>query len=46
MNGGNAHPVYKLLKQQQPKDLPNGMNVGLEKGRIAWNYTSKLLSPF
>lgn len=43
MNGGGTHPIYRILKEQQPADLPSGMNAGFgEKGRIAWNYTSKL----
>ena len=40
MNGPQTHPVYKILKDQQPQDLPNGFMIPGEKGRITWNYTS------
>ena len=42
MNGPQTHPVYKILKDQQPQDLPNGLMIPGEKGRITWNYTSKI----
>lgn len=44
VNGKKADPVYRLIKDEQPKDLPNGLMIPGEKGRITWNYTSK--SPF
>ena len=40
VNGKNADPIYKLLKDEQPKDLPNGLMIPGEKGRVTWNYTS------
>ena len=41
VNGGRAHPLYKLLKDKQPQDLPNAFMIPGEKGKIQWNYTSK-----
>ena len=41
VNGGKAHPLYKLLKDKQPQDLPNAFMIPGEKGKIQWNYTSE-----
>lgn len=40
VNGTNAHPLYKLLKQQQPTPLPSSQatRIGGEPGAITWNY--------
>jgi len=46
VNGKNTHPVYKILKEGQPQDLPNDFMVPGEKGKITWNYTSALLPCF
>ena len=42
VNGGKAHPLYKLLKDKQPQDLPNSFMIPGEKGKIQWNYTSEV----
>ncbi len=41
VNGKNTHPVYKILKEGQPQDLPGDFMVPGEKGKITWNYTSE-----
>ena len=42
MNGSNAHPLYRFLKDRQPG---SGGPVQLgEKGRIEWNYVKFLVS--
>lgn len=43
VNGKNTHPVYKILKEGQPQDLPNDFMVPGEKGKITWNYTKFLV---
>jgi glutathione peroxidase len=46
VNGPNAHPIYKMLKEQQPLSLPgsSGPPPGGEKGRIEWNYTKFVIN--
>lgn len=44
MNGGDAHPLYKYMRNSQPKSLPRGQNPSVgEKGRIEWNYVKFLI---
>lgn len=40
VNGPNAHPLYKLLKEHQPTPLPASQapRIGSEPGAITWNY--------
>lgn len=42
VNGPNAHPIYKFLKQRQPVSLPSTYKspTGAE---IEWNYTKFLI---
>ncbi|MBM7686576.1 glutathione peroxidase [Defluviitalea raffinosedens] len=49
VNGENADPLYKFLKQEAPKDIDNGQMEGLrqklkgkfsvEENEIQWNFT-------
>lgn len=40
VNGPNVHPIYRVLKAQQPVSLPSsGLISPGEVGRIEWNYT-------
>jgi glutathione peroxidase len=53
VNGENAHPLYKHLKKEAPKDTDNGGMAGLllklkdkfsvEKNEIQWNFTKFLI---
>jgi len=53
VNGENAHPLYKFLKQEAPKDIDNGKMSDLliklkgvfstEKSDIRWNFTKFLI---
>lgn len=44
VNGPGTHPIYQVLKRQQPTSLP-GPQLPLpgEPGRIEWNYTKFLV---
>lgn len=54
VNGGNADPLYKFLKQEAPEDIDNGQMEGLrqklkgifsvEKNEIQWNFTKFLIN--
>lgn len=45
VNGPNTHPIYKVLKQQQPVSQPSSSQPPPgEPGRIEWNYTKFLVS--
>jgi glutathione peroxidase len=53
VNGENADPLYKFLKQEAPKDIDNGQMEGLrqklkgkfsvEENEIQWNFTKFLI---
>ncbi|MFO7888246.1 MAG: glutathione peroxidase [Eubacteriales bacterium] len=53
VNGEDAHPLYKYLKEEKPKDTDNGGMKGLlaklknkfsvEKTEIQWNFTKFLI---
>ncbi|NLD49692.1 MAG: glutathione peroxidase [Clostridiaceae bacterium] len=53
VNGDNADPLYKYLKQQAPEDIDNGLMADLykkleglfsvEKTEIQWNFTKFLI---
>lgn len=53
VNGENAAPLYKFLKQEAPDDIDNGLMAGLheklkglfsvEKNEIQWNFTKFLI---
>ena len=40
VNGANAHPLYKFLRQQKP-----GLFGFLDRGAIRWNFTKFLVRP-
>lgn len=54
VNGENADPLYKFLKQEAPEDIDNGQMEGLrqklkgifsvEKNEIQWNFTKFLIN--
>ena len=56
VNGENAHPIYRYLKQQAPEEEVGGfadkakmkliekLSSGKEKGDIRWNFTKFLVS--
>lgn len=45
VNGSGTHPIYQILKAQQPVSLPSSFGPPLpgEPGRIEWNYTKFLV---
>ncbi len=53
VNGENAHPLYKYLKKEKPKDFDNGKMKGLleklegkfsvDEEEIQWNFTKFLI---
>ncbi|MDQ2085197.1 glutathione peroxidase [Herbivorax sp. ANBcel31] len=53
VNGENAHPLYKYLKKEAPKEIDNGLMMKLygklkgvfsfEKNGINWNFTKFLI---
>lgn len=54
VNGENAHPLYKFLKEQAPEDIDNGGMKGLKEklsslsftvaeSEIQWNFTKFLI---
>lgn len=47
VNGSNTHPLYQLLKRQQPVSLPSSQGpvrgLGQEEGSIEWNYVKFLV---
>jgi len=48
VNGKDAHPVYKLLREALPGSLPSafspfGFPLPGEKGKIEWNYVKFLV---
>lgn len=44
VNGGGTHPIYQILKRQQPVSVPSsGPRPPGEPGRIEWNYTKFLV---
>ena len=44
VNGPFAHPVYQLLRSQQPSSVPAAGTRALRKGEIEWNYTKFLVN--
>lgn len=45
VNGPRAHPVYQLLRKQQPRSFPSqGARVGGKKGDLEWNYVKFLVA--
>ncbi|KAI7836894.1 hypothetical protein COHA_009226 [Chlorella ohadii] len=44
VNGTGTHPIYQILKRQQPVSLPSSFGpLPGEPGRIEWNYTKFLV---
>lgn len=43
VNGENADPIYKYLKEKQPKSVPGGGTRSIRSGDIEWNYVKFLV---
>ena len=44
VNGLGAHPVYQLLRREQPESVPAGGTRSKKKGELEWNYVKFLVS--
>jgi len=43
VNGANAHPLYKFMRERQPTSLPGAGTRSIRAGEIEWNYTKFLI---
>jgi len=44
VNGFGAHPVYQLLRRDQPTSVPSGGTRPQKKGELEWNYVKFLVN--